>query len=97
MPVAVEVAAVEVVVVVTVRVVVDVTNVDVGDAVGIDTLLGPLEQGLPYSRIAWASCAYVHPSLTLESENPADHIMMPPKRVAFSYSSTSSASWSGVM
>lgn len=72
-------------------------SVDVGEGVGIDTLLGPLAQGLPYSRMACASCAYVHPSLTLESENPADHIMMPPKRGASSYSSTSSASWSGVM
>lgn len=72
-PVAVEVGAVDVVVVavaVTLPVVVvDVTNVDVdvdvdvdvrvdvGDAVGMDTLLGPLEHGLPYSRMAWACCA----------------------------------------
>lgn len=71
--------------------------VDVGNGVGMDTLLGPLAHGLPYSRIAWASCAYVHPSLMLLSENPALHIMMPPKRVAFSYSLTSSDSCSGVM
>lgn len=86
-----------VVVVVVVPVRVEVLNVDVGEGVGIDTLLGPLAQGLPYSRMAWASWAYVHPSLTLESENPADHIMMPPKRVASRYSPTSSESWSGVM
>lgn len=77
------VVAVVVIVFVVVAVLEDDDDDDVvAVAVDCDEVLGPSEQGAPYARIACASCAYVHPSLTLESEKPALHIMIPPKRSA---------------
>lgn len=80
--VVVVVTVTSVVVVVVVLVEVLVVVVEVAGVVACDEVLGPSEQGLPYARMACASWAYVHPSFTFESENPALHIMIPPKRSA---------------
>lgn len=96
------VVVVVVVVVVTVTIVVVVMTVVVVAVlvmVRVDwcDVLGPSAQGDPYAKMACASWAYVHPSLTFVSEKPALHIMMPPKRSASPYSLTSAESCAGVM